>query len=114
MLLAFVWLSALVQAVRASVRSASLAAPMPAALKSTMLAQAIALLEPFHASLGLVRSSPLMALLQWSGRALVLFPTVVGADVCSPYQYLLLSLFISVCRLPSTASDSEKRQNVVY
>ena len=77
-LLAAVWAVALAQALTAAAQKRALSAAMPAALPTVVLAQSLALLEPLHALLGVVRSNPATSLLQWSGRALVLFPTLLA------------------------------------
>jgi very-long-chain (3R)-3-hydroxyacyl-CoA dehydratase len=69
----------------------------------------ISLLEVFHALFGLVRGSPFAALLQWTGRANVLFNVVLPIEtVCSaaPAGAVLLAWCLSeVVRYPWYAAQ---------
>ena len=57
-----------------------------------ILSQSVSLLETLHASLGLVRSSPVMSLIQWTGRShvLLLILNAVPSVQQSPFAAILL------------------------
>jgi len=87
----------------------SLAGCMPSGGSIVGLFQMISLLEVFHALFGLVRGSPLAALLQWTGRSNVLFnvilpiPTIYAA---APAGAMMLAWCLSeIIRYPWYAAQ---------
>lgn len=70
------WAVALVQSVLAIVRDGSHLNIYAAARPAVRLCQGVAALEILHAATGLVRGSPVAALMQWAGRSNCLFAVV--------------------------------------
>mmetsp|Transcript_6488 Transcript_6488/g.12857 ORF Transcript_6488/g.12857 Transcript_6488/m.12857 type:complete len:224 (-) Transcript_6488:496-1167(-) len=75
---AFGWLYVLYKSIHGTIDASSLSGAMPAAGSSVALFQMVSFLEILHALLGLVRGSPMAALLQWVGRSNVLYAIVLA------------------------------------